>query len=284
MTKHATVGATYELGAVVGRGTYSEVLLAKRISDEQSDSDSETSPTIVAVKKIIKSKLLTSEEREMPKREIENHETIGKHPNAVYMFESYEDDENVFLVLEMVEGGTLEDKLKRNPLGVPSDIAKNIIHQLLKAVFHLHERSLVHVDISPKNILLERNDTVKLCDFGMAQPSQSSRTLSFEESSPSGDIYGTQGYVAPEVVAGMPIDEKADIWSLGIVCYELLTGMSPSALLADSKEIRFPSEIWEEKGDLAKNFTEMLLCLNPAERPCIGEALAHPWFNDVQGN
>jgi len=289
MTRFETLDSSYELGATLGKGTYSEVLMAKRktSSDELSvvsdDLSSCSSPDIVAVKRISKSRLLTLEERLIPQREIENHEAIGKHPNAVFMYESYEDEHSYFLVLEMVNGGTLEDKLKINPLGLPTADAKDIIHQLLLGVQHLHQRSLVHVDISPKNILIdEKTGTVKLCDFGMTQRSRSSSavgnespTLTSADSQSSG-VYGTAGYAAPEV-SGSAIDEKADMWSIGMVCYELLTGVSSSTILSDG-DIRFPDELWKEKQLLAKDFTEALLKINPAERLTIDQALGHAWF------
>jgi len=287
MTRNEKLDSSYELGATLGKGTYSEVLMAKRklFSDgEQSESDDSTaagSPEVVAIKRISKSRLITSEERLMPQREIEIHETIGRHPNAVYLYESYEDEHNVFLVLEMVDGGTLEEKLRRQPLGFPVDHAKGIIQQLLSAVEHLHERSLVHVDISPKNILLDdKTETVKLCDFGMAQISRTSSnsSMSSASSSDSSGVYGTHGYAAPEVSAGTPVDEKADMWSLGMVCYELLTGLSPLAILADG-DVKFPEEIWSGKSREALDFTRRLLCTNPCDRPTIKEALRHPWIS-----
>jgi len=291
MTKNEWLDASFELGPTLGKGTYSEVLLAKRkVSlDELGGSDSDdsinaNSPDVVAIKRISKSRLISSEERLIPQREIEVHEAIGKHPNAVFMFDSFEDENSVFLVLEMVNGGTLAEQIRRNPLGMPSKPAKEIIHQILLAVHHLHERNLVHVDISPSNILIdEKSGNAKLCDFGMTQRSRSNSQMdspsntSHVSAVESGAVYGTRGYVAPEVLSGSLIDEKADIWSLGMVCYELLTGMSPFAILSGN-EVRFPDEFWADKNPLARDFTEKLLLTNPTERPCIGEALKHPWF------
>jgi len=308
MTKNERLDSSYELGPMIGRGTYSEVILAKRKSAEEilgadlttlersssslstasspsTMSSTDSSPDVVAIKRISKSRLITHEERLMPQREIEVHETIGRHPNAVYMIDSYEDDNNVFLVLEMVDGGTLEDKLKRNPLGLPCEQARNIIQQLLLGVKHLHEHSLVHVDISPKNILIhEKTGAVKLCDFGMTQVSRSSSLsqldlLSSSESSAAtdGGVYGTQGYAAPEVGTGLAIDEKADMWSIGMVCYELLTGLSPCAILSNG-DITFSEELWKDKSEASRAFTEALLKVNSTERLSIEDALAHPWF------
>lgn len=297
--KEGPVTETYELGAVVGTGTYAQVMRGHRRDtaiplDVPSAglSDVDTYPSVVAIKRITKSKLVTDEERSMPHREIGAHETIGRHPNAVFMYESFEDDDSVFLVLEMVEGGTLEQKLQRHPLGFPEDVARKIVYQTLLAVNHLHENSLVHGDISPKNILFDKSGDVKLCDFGMAQtprrmssglssPPCLEHSLSAESLAAASDssscMVGTHGYAAPELVHGFGVvDEKCDVWSMGIVAYETLTGMSPFAL--QGNEDRFPEQVWQGKSELAKDFTQHLLDMSPSSRPTVKQVLAHPWL------
>lgn len=265
-----TFFSQYELTSeLVGRGTYAEVWKANRT--RASSGAEEDSPKIVAVKRISKNRLVTSEERTMPQREIANHEAIGRHPHAVFMYDSFENDESVFLMLEMIEGGTLRERLDRNPLGLTQGEAGRAMRQLLLGVAHFHEKSLVHGDIKPTNILFEMDGTLKLCDFGMA----SSPTNSINSS------FGTMGYTAPEVVNGSrSLDEKADVFSLGVVGYEMITGLSPAAFQVAGRVV-FPEELWIGKSTLCRAFVESLVDVDPNNRPTVEMALNHLWFVEI---
>jgi len=142
------------------------------------------------------------------------------------------------------------------------------MYQLLQAVRHCHMRSIIHRDIKPSNILLSNNLlnklTVVLADFGLAVHKSPDLDLN--------DICGTFGYMAPEVAAGESYEFAADIWSVGIVFYELLAGSLP---VNSQITITLPPNISADEGD----FLQFLLQSTPTKRPTATEALMHKYFN-----
>lgn len=266
----------YELGAVLGKGTYSEVFAAKRKRGHQDEErkDDDEEEDLVAIKRMTKSKLISPTERDIPRREIQYMELIGRHPHAVFMYESYEDADSVFLVLELAQGMTLEHRLQRNPLGLGNSASRLVVHQLLLAVLHLHTLGIVHMDISPRNVLVDDAMGCKLIDFGLAFHVEDG----FECSPAAAADGGGGSYTAPEVETG-GVSESADMWSLGILAYEMLSGMWPAQ---SQQEIAFPDECWLDKDVLAVHFTKSLLVQNPQLRPTISQALESSWFLELK--
>src|SRR5581483_7310368 len=158
-----------------------------------------------------------------------NHPHIG----AIYGFESAG---NVpFLVLELVQGDTLADRVSRRPL--PLSEALPIAQQIADALEAAHRAGIIHRDLKPMNVKITPDGVVKVLDFGVA------KVLSPEESGPEfsntsamtvdgtliGEILGTAAYMSPEQARGQPVDKRADIWAFGCVLFEMLTGTSPFA-------------------------------------------------------
>lgn len=139
-----------------------------------------------------------------------------QHPNIITLYDVIEEDK-VYLVLEYVEGISLRDVL--NQIGrLDSDLAIAIFIQTAKAIEYAHNHEILHLDIKPENILIIPEGKVKIADFGLAR-------FTFEDSE-EGTIKGTIPYCAPEILKGR-YSEKADIYSLGVVFYEMLTGENP---------------------------------------------------------
>ena len=152
------------------------------------------------------------------------------HPNIASIYGLEESGGRRALVMELVEGPTLADRIKRN--AIPFEAALPIARQIVEALEYAHERGIIHRDLKPANIKLTRDGNVKLLDFGLAKAlqgdtvireSSDSPTMSIQ-SSEAGIILGTAAYMSPEQAKGKTVDRRADIWSFGVVLFEMLTG------------------------------------------------------------
>ena len=141
------------------------------------------------------------------------------HPNLVSIYDWGEVDGTYYIVMEYVEGETLKELIRRRGRLGGND-AVHIALQLLAAIDFAHRAAIVHRDIKPQNVMLDRNGNVKVMDFGIARAGDSGMTE-------AGSILGTAQYLAPELARGLPVDERSDLYSVGIVLYEMLTGSVP---------------------------------------------------------
>lgn len=145
------------------------------------------------------------------------------HPNLVAVYDVGEEDGIPYIVMEYVEGETLADLMARaGPL--QPDRAVKLLLQVCAGLEHAHAAGLVHRDIKPRNLLVRSDGVVKIADFGIARMVQATRLTEV------GTVLGTAAYLAPEQAAGEPVTAAADIYSLGAVAYELLSGRTPYEL------------------------------------------------------
>src|SRR5499427_10968483 len=150
------------------------------------------------------------------------------HPNIAQIYGLEQVGNTSCIVMELVEGETLSDKLKNGPL--PFDEAMEIAKQIADALASAHEKGIVHRDLKPANIKLTPNGTVKVLDFGLAKPVAStadrgsSLMPTIESGSVAGAIVGTVAYMSPEQARGKDVDARTDIWAFGCMLYEMLTG------------------------------------------------------------
>jgi serine/threonine protein kinase len=142
------------------------------------------------------------------------------HPNIVHVYDQGEENGRPFIVMEYVDGPTLGDELKRNGPLQPGRVV-DLALQICGGLEHAHASGLVHRDIKPGNLLLREDGTVKIADFGIARAAQATKLTQI------GSVLGTAAYLAPEQAAGEPVTAAADIYSLGCVLFELLTGRTP---------------------------------------------------------
>ena len=160
------------------------------------------------------------------------------HPNIAAIYGIEQGADTRALVLELVEGPTLADRIKRGP--IPVDEALPIARQIAEALEAAHEAGVIHRDLKPANIKVREDGTVKVLDFGLAKAFQPDATADPNMSmSPTisltaaatemGMIIGTAAYMAPEQAKGKPVDKRADVWAFGAVLYEMLTGQKPFA-------------------------------------------------------
>ena len=203
-----TLNNRYTILARLGRGAMGTVY---RATDTQSGRD-------VALK-IISSELAVDPAMlERFKREGEALRQL-KHVNIVGYIDAFQHDEQAVIVMEHVEGGSLYDVIKKGPL--PIEYAIQIALDLCDALIRSHRLKIIHRDIKPENILIDNDGTPKLADFGVARLSEGTRMTR------SGMQVGTPYYMSPEAWEGKTLDAQADIWSLGVVLFEMLSGQVP---------------------------------------------------------
>ena len=151
------------------------------------------------------------------------------HPNIAAIYGIEETDDTRALVLELVEGPTLADRISKGP--IPVDEALPIAKQIAEALEAAHEAGVIHRDLKPANIKVREDGTVKVLDFGLAKALDPSPSVDPSQSptltaaaTQMGVIMGTAAYMSPEQARGKPVDRRADIWAFGVVLYEMLTG------------------------------------------------------------
>ena len=144
------------------------------------------------------------------------------HPNVVALFDAGEADGLLFLAFEFVEGSDLANRLERGPLSLREVL--RIVRQVAEALHYAHGQGVVHRDIKPSNILLDTIGRVKVADFGIAKMAGQSTELTV-----AGSVMGSPQYLSPEQIRGEELDGRSDVFSLGVVLYELLSGNRPFA-------------------------------------------------------
>src|SRR5919202_4286329 len=142
------------------------------------------------------------------------------HPHVVTVIDAGEDDDHPYIVFEYVEGETLKGRIKRTG-GLPVVEAVAYAIEIARALAAAHAQRLVHRDVKPQNVLLDPEGRAKVTDFGIA------RSLEAQGLTATGRVLGTTDYVSPEQALGQEVTEQSDIYSLGIVLYEMLTGETP---------------------------------------------------------
>jgi beta-lactam-binding protein with PASTA domain/predicted Ser/Thr protein kinase len=142
-----------------------------------------------------------------------------QHPNIVGIFDRGEWDGTYYIAMEFVEGRTLKDIIRQKG-PAPPEAAVDITLQVLRDARFAHKRGIVHRDIKPHNVLIDQDGRVRVTDFGIARAGTSDMTE-------TGSIMGTAQYLSPEQAQGRPVDARSDLYSIGIVLYELLTGQVP---------------------------------------------------------
>lgn len=267
--------AKYELGKEVGRGHFGHTCWAK---GKKGQLKGQT----VAVKIISKAKMTTAISIEDVRREVKILKALSQHKNMVKFYESFEDSTNVYIVMELCEGGELLDKiLSRGGRYIEED-AKTIVVQILSVVAFCHLQGVVHRDLKPENFLFttkEDDAPMKVIDFGLSDFIRPEQRLN--------DIVGSAYYVAPEVLH-RSYSVEADIWSIGVITYILLCGSRPfwartesgifrSVLRADPNFNDLP---WPNVSPEAKDFVKRLLNKDHRKRMTAAQALTHPWLRD----
>ncbi|KAG5474284.1 hypothetical protein LSCM1_03064 [Leishmania martiniquensis] len=251
----------FELLHKLGGGNYGDVYLA---SVRKSNY-------VVAIKKLSIKKLAEFDIANQLRREIE----IAFNTRHKYLLRTYAyffDEHDIYLILEPCSNGMLYSELNRVKL-FPPPTAARYVAQLAEALLYLHQHHILHRDIKPENILLDHNQNIKLADFGWSVHDPLNRRKT---------SCGTPEYFPPEIVSRQPYDMSADLWCLGIFCFELLVGHTPF-VSKDNDQIykkihamqySIPDSVPPEAKDLISN----LLIREGSKRLALHRVLNHPFL------
>ncbi|MED6223270.1 CBL-interacting serine/threonine-protein kinase 9 [Stylosanthes scabra] len=236
----------YELGKTIGEGSFAKVKFAKNVENGNH----------VAIKILDKSHVLKHKMIEQLKKEISAMKLI-KHPNVVRMFEVMASKTKIYIVLELVNGGELFDKIARYGR-LKEDEARSYFQQLINAVDYCHSRGVYHRDLKPENLLLDSNGVLKVSDFGLSTYAQR--------------VINDRGYVG----------SASDIWSCGVILFVLMAGYLPfdepnqMTLYKKIEKAQFTCPSWFSPQ--AKKLLKRILDPNPLTRIKIPELLKDEWF------
>src|SRR5512136_920780 len=213
--------AHYEITSQLGKGGMGEVYQAK---DRKLGRD-------VAIKVLPEEFAKDADRIARFQREAKVLASLN-HPNIAAIYGLEESRGTNFIVLELVEGNTLADRIKAGP--IPVEESLKLALQIAEALEAAHEKGVIHRDLKPANIKVTPEGNVKVLDFGLAKAFAGDReevnlsnspTLS-EAATQQGIILGTAAYMSPEQAKGKAVDKRADIWAFGVVLFEMLTGRS----------------------------------------------------------
>ncbi|XP_057595523.1 ribosomal protein S6 kinase alpha-2 isoform X1 [Hippopotamus amphibius kiboko] len=262
---HFTDG--YEIKEDIGVGSYS---VCKRCVHKATDAE-------YAVKIIDKSKRDPSEEIEILLR-------YGQHPNIITLKDVYDDGKFVYLVMELMRGGELLDRILRQRYFSERE-ASDVLCTITKTMDYLHSQGVVHRDLKPSNILYVDESgnpaSIRIADFGFAKQLRAENGLLMTP------CY-TANFVAPEVLKRQGYDAACDIWSLGILLYTMLAGFTPFANGPDDTPEDILARIgsgkyalsggnWDSISDAAKDVVSKMLHVDPHQRLTAVQVLRHPW-------
>ncbi|XP_040187462.1 aurora kinase A isoform X2 [Rana temporaria] len=250
----------FEIGRPLGKGKFGNVYLARE----------KKSKFIMALKVLFKSQLEKANVEHQLRREVEIQSHL-RHPNILRLYGYFHDATRVYLILDYAPRGELFRELQRCTR-FDDQRASTYVTQLADALIYCHAKKVIHRDIKPENLLLGANGELKIADFGWSVHAPSSRRTT---------LCGTLDYLPPEMIEGNMHDEKVDLWSLGVLCYEFLVGKPPFETDSHQEtyrriskvEYNFPPHVSEGARDLVSK----LLKHNPDHRLPLKDVLEHPW-------
>ncbi|KAL6226140.1 hypothetical protein ACLB2K_000105 [Fragaria x ananassa] len=261
----ALLHGKYELGRILGHGTFAKVYHARNLKTGKS----------MAMKVVGKEKVIKVGMMEQIKREISVMRMV-RHPNIVELHEVMASKSKIYFAMDLVRGGELFAKIAKGRL--KEDVARVYFQQLISAVDFCHSRGVYHRDLKPENLLLDEDGDLKVTDFGLSAFSEHLKQDGLLHTT-----CGTPAYVAPEVIGKKGYDgAKADLWSCGVILYVLLAGFLP---FQDDNLVSMYRKIY--KGDFkcppwfsseARRLITKLLDPNPSTRISIAKIMDSSWF------
>lgn len=252
----------FDIGKKLGKGKFGKVYCVKH----------KLSGFICALKVMDKNEIIQYNVQKQFRREVEIQSFLN-HKNLTQLYGYFYDDKRVYLLMEYLYNGELY-KLLREKGPFNDIIASYYVYQMADALKYMHDRKIIHRDLKPENILIGFNNTVKLTDFGWSiiNPTGNKRKT----------LCGTIDYLSPELINSKEYDNQVDVWALGVLTYELVSGSPPFE--EDTKELTYKRIV---KGDLkfppnvskdAQDLITKLLRHDPSQRIPLSQVICHPWI------
>lgn len=260
----------YGFAKVLGQGHFGKVLLAQ----DYRTGENFAVKVIRKNKKNLRSATLIQREMDILR--------LVNHKNVVRLYDLFDTDTKLYFVLEYMRGGVLYGVLSKKDIHFSEERASHVLKDVLQGLEYLHSLDIVHRDIKPENILTSSQKwpfTAKLADFGLSN-------FLAEHTGALESKVGTPYYCAREVVVNDHYGAKADLWSVGVLAYEMLSGTKPfrgkdsvQVLLAirDGTFV-FEPQYWRHISEDAKHFVTSLICADIDKRLSASQALQHPWI------
>ncbi|ROI15119.1 Myosin light chain kinase, smooth muscle [Anabarilius grahami] len=220
-----------------------------------------------------------AKEREAARKEIELMNFLH-HPRLVQCLAAYDNKAEMVMVMEFVAGGELFERIVDDSYEHTEASSVGYMRQILEGIQYMHQQNIIHLDLKPENIVcVDRTGfQIKIIDFGLASK--------MDPNTPLKVMHGTPEFVAPEVINFEPVGLATDMWSIGVICYILLSGESPFQGESDTETLalvtaakwEFDEDSFEEITDQAKDFISSLLRKDVRRRMSCEDALAHAWL------
>uniref|UniRef100_G3TAT4 Myosin light chain kinase, smooth muscle n=1 Tax=Loxodonta africana TaxID=9785 RepID=G3TAT4_LOXAF len=224
-------------------------------------------------------KAYSAKEKENIRQEISIMNCLH-HPKLVQCVDAFEEKANIVMVLEIVSGGELFERIIDEDFELTERECIKYMKQISEGVEYIHKQGIVHLDLKPENIMCvnKTGTRIKLIDFGLARKLENAGSLKV--------LFGTPEFVAPEVINYEPIGYATDMWSIGVICYILVSGLSPFMGDNDNETLAnvtsatwdFDDEAFDEISDDAKDFISNLLKKDMKNRLDCTQCLQHPWL------
>eukprot|EP00298_Acanthocystis_sp_HF-20_P009353 c18257_g1_i2.p1 GENE.c18257_g1_i2~~c18257_g1_i2.p1 ORF type:complete len:333 (-),score=79.00 c18257_g1_i2:122-1120(-) len=267
--KFTDISEKYTIGDVLGSGHYAEVRLG--INKETGEK--------VAIKVCARGKM----EIDDIIQEIDILARVEDHPHVIQLKEIYEKKGRIFIVMELVTGGELFDRIVEVQYYKEPE-ARNLMRCLIETIGHMHSHGIVHRDLKPENAIFQTPDEdsiLKVSDFGFANV--------YDPNNQFVATCGTPLYVAPEILDCVPYNYQCDMWSLGVIVFILLCGYPPfygeddQELFDQIRHARyqFLSPAWDRVSSDAKDFISQCFQLSPKARLTAENALKHKWITEL---
>ncbi|XP_069490326.1 myosin light chain kinase, smooth muscle-like isoform X2 [Ambystoma mexicanum] len=228
-------------------------------------------------------KTRTAKEKESARMEVELMNKLH-HPKLAQCVAAYQTRAEMVMVLEYIAGGELFERIVDDAFEHTEPTCVQYVRQILEGVQYMHQQNIVHLDLKPENIVCvnRTGNNIKIIDFGLARMLKPGAQVKV--------MQGTPEFIAPEVISFEPIGFTTDMWSIGVICYILLSGDSPFQGNNDMETLRnvtaaqweFDEETLEEISDRAKDFISKLLKKNMRSRLTTDQALQHPWLQETE--